>query len=684
MTSERKITGSHLGRLAMIYLRQSSPAQVRFNVRSTERQYALAEEAAKLGWEHERIVVIDGDLGISGRDAHTREGYKELVARVCMGEVGAIFGLEVSRLARSSADLQRLLEFCALTDTLVVDTDGIYDLHDFNDRLLLGLKAQMSEAELHIITGRLQGAKRAAAERGELRFPLPVGYVYDDEGHTAMDPDEEVRAAIADLFAAFEQTGSAYGVVGAFQGRRFPKRAYGGAWAGELRWGELTHPRVLGVLSNPCYAGAYVFGRYRSRRGVRPDGTITTTTIELPRSEWPVLIQHHHEGYISWERYLANERRLAANDTRSGQRPPREGRAICQGIVRCGACGRSMTTLHRREGSYYECGHSRADHINTPACRSVKAAVVDELVTRRLLEALAPEEIALALAAADRVADRRARSTRAVELRVERARYEAIRAESAFHGCEPENRLVARSLETRWEQKLRELAEAEAELAEHNAPAPEPSRAQIERLARDVPALWTADSTTDKDRKRLLRALVADVTIASQPDSRELRVGIRWRSGAAEEHTIQRPPRPADAKRTPAEVIELITRLAADHTNAQIAAELQAAGMHTSTGLPFDEKAVRWLRWRYRILTAPEQLLHDDELTVAQVAERLGVSPGVVYAWVTTGKLAARRGPANRLYIPFDASVEQDCRRRVANSVHLPPETRIRAAGGAV
>jgi len=683
MRAERKIRGSHLERLAMVYLRQSSPAQVRCNVRSTERQYALAEEAARLGWHAERIVVVDDDLGISGRDAHAREGYKRLVARVCMGEVGAIFGLEVSRLARSNADLQRLLEFCALTDTLVIDNDGIYDLHDFNDRLLLGLKAQMSEAELHIITSRLQGAKRAAAERGELRFPLPVGFVRDEEGVTVIDPDDEVRAAIADLLVAFEQTGSAYGVVGVFKGRRFPKRAYGGAWAGELRWGELTHRRVLSVLSNPAYAGAYVFGRYHSRRGVRPDGTITTTIVELPRSEWPVLIRDHHPAYISWEQYLANQHRLAANDTRSGRRPPREGPAICQGIVRCGACGRSMTTLHRREGSYYECGHARADHVNTPACRSVKSTVVDELIARRLLAALAPEEIAIALAAADQVADRRTRSTRALELHLERARYDAARAERAFHACEPENRLVARTLETRWEQKLKDLAEAEAELAEHTKPAPEPSREQIEALARDVPKLWTADSTTDRDRKRLVRALIADVTLASQADSRELRVGIRWRSGASEEHTLQRPLKPADARRTPSRALELTKQLAADHTNAQIAEQLNNAGIRTGTGGQFTHKTVQWLRWRHKI-PYRQTWAHDGELTVNQLAEQLGVSAGTVYDWIKTGKLTAHRGPDNRLYIPHGPKVEQQCRERVANSVHLPIETKIRAAGGAV
>jgi DNA invertase Pin-like site-specific DNA recombinase len=680
---ERKVTSAHRQRLAVIYVRQSSLAQVRFNRESTERQYALAEEAAGLGWERERIVVIDCDLGRSGRDAHARAGFKELVGRVCCGEVGAIFGLEVSRLARSSADLQRLLELSALTDTLIVDGDGIYDLHDFNDRLLLGLKGTMSEAELHILAGRLQGAKRAAAARGELRFPLPVGYVHDDEGQTIIDPDAEVQAAIADLFGAFEQTGSAYGVVGAFKGRRFPKRAYGGAWAGELRWGALTHPRVLGVLSNPCYAGAYVFGRYRSRRLVLPDGTITTKVAELPRGEWPVLIHDHHAGYIAWEQYLANERRLQANDTHRGQRPPREGRAVCQGILRCGACGGSMTTLHRREGSYYECGHSRADHINTPACRSVKTTVVDELVTRRLLEAVAPEELALALAAADQIAERRSRASRAVELRVERARYDAIRAERAFHACEPENRLVARSLETRWETRLRELAEAEAELAEQIAPAPEPSREQIEQLARDLPRLWAAQTTSEKDRKRLLRALIADITITSQPSGPELDVGIRWRSGASEQHTIRRPKTRAEVVRTPAAAIELTCRLAPDHTNAQIAEQLNAAGLRAGTGGPFAADHVQWIRWRHKI-PYPASYARDDELTVTQIAQRFGISDGNVYDWISTGKLTARRGPANRLYIPFPPHVEQQCRERVQNSAHLPSETKIRAAGGAV
>jgi len=678
---QQKVAGQHLERLAVVYLRQSSPRQVRENFRSTERQYALSEEAVRLGWEPELVITVDGDLGVSGRDAHPRESYKELVARVCVGEVGAIFGLEVARLARNNADLLRLLEFCALTDTLVVDADGIYDLQDFNDRMILGLKAQWSEAELHIMSSRLQGAKRAAAERGELRFPLAVGYLYDEQRDWVIDPDQEVQAAITDLFKAFEQTGSAYGVVGAFHGRRFPTRAFGRAWAGELRWGQLTHPRVVRILQNPCYAGTYVFGRYRSRRGVQPDGTITTKTVKLPRSEWGVVIRDHHPAFITWEQFLANQQRLAQNSTGKGQRPVREGGgALCQGIVLCGGCGHSMGVQYRARGAHYDCS-SRANHIHTPSCRSVKAAVIDELVTRRLLQALEPEQIALALSAADEFQDRRARSNRARELRVERARYDAIRAERAYHACEPDNRLVARSLEDRWEQKLRELKDAEAELAEHVVPDREPSREQIEALARDLPALWAAKTTSDRDRKRLLRALIADVTIISEPDGRAVSVGIRWRSGAAEQHTVERPPTHNDATRTPPETIALIARLAAGHTNTQIAAQLNAAELRTGKGLAFNAHAVRHIRRAYHIPATPSCL--DRDLTVDQVAERLGVSRDAIYYWIRHGQLHARRSDANRLRIAFPPEVERSCRERIANSSHIP-QTKIPATGGAV
>ncbi len=321
MRGHAKITPSHLARTALIYVRQSTLAQVRNNTESTARQYGLADQAARLGWAGSAIEVIDADLGLSGRSAQGRAGFKEVVGRVCLGEVGAIFGLEVSRLARSSADLSKLLELARLTNTLVIDADGVYDLSDFNDRMLLGLKSTMSEAELHILASRMDQAKRAAAARGELRLALPAGYVHDDQGQVVIDPDQEVQAAVADLFALFRATGSAYGVVGAFTGRRFPRRAHGGSWTGELAWAPLTHDRVLKVLANPVYAGAYVFGRHRLQRVVTPDGSVVTRRVDQPRAQWETLLLGHHAGYISWEEFGANQARVAPPTSAAARGP---------------------------------------------------------------------------------------------------------------------------------------------------------------------------------------------------------------------------------------------------------------------------------------------------------------------------------------------------------------------------
>ena len=682
MNGASKIRSAHRERLAIIYVRQSTLAQVYGHTESTARQYALADEATRLGWEASRIVVIDADLGVSGRTASARAGFRELVGRVCVGEVGAILGLEVSRLARSSADLQRLLEFCSVSDTLIIDSDGTYDLTQFNDRLLLGLKGTMSEAELHLLAGRLHGAKRAAAERGALRFPLPVGYVYDEAGATVLEPDEEIQAAVRDVFAAFEATGSAYGVVGVFAERRFPRRAYGGAWAGEIRWGRLTHGRVLSILANPAYAGAYVFGRYRARRMLTPEGTIRTRLIRLPLPEWAVLLRDHHPSYLSWETYLANREHVAAHCTHHGARPAREGGALCQGIVLCGACGRGMTTTYPAGKPAYDCSRARADHTTTPGCRSVLAAMVDAVVAQRLLQVVAPEEIALALAAADEVADRRARSRRALELRVERARYEAVRAERAFHHCDPEHRLVTRSLEQRWEATLKELAEAERELAGDPRKGPMPPREEIEALARDLPQLWAAPTTSAKDRKRLVRALIADVTLMSDPVGPRLRIGIRWRTGASEEVVASRWKSAVQSRRTSADVVTVVARLAPERTDAEIADALNVEGHTTGTGRAFDVEAVRWLRFTHRIRSRP--LLAPGELTVEQVATHLGVTASAVYYWIEHGQLVARRTPAGRLCVPFSPEVAGACRQRMASSRHLPTRTQNALQGGVV
>ena len=671
MRQDSKITGSHLERVALVYVRQSTLAQVRDHTESTARQYALVDEAVDLGWPRARVEVIDADLGVSGASTEGRDGFRTLVSRVCLGEVGAILGLEVSRLARSSADLSRLLEMARLTDTLVIDGDGIYDLADFNDGLLLGLKGTMSQAELHLLAGRLQGAKRAAAARGELRVPLPVGFVYDDDNQVIIDPDQEVAAAIRDIFAAFTQTGSAYGVVGVFDGRRFPKRAYGGAWAGQLRWGRLTHSRVLGILSNPCYAGAYVFGRRRTRRMVEADGTVRTRTRELPQEEWEVLIRGHHPGYIDFATFEANQARLAANRTNAGERPPREGTALCQGLIVCGGCGRAMSTRYQGRHGYYDCSSSRADRTTIETCRSVRADVVDAAVAERLLAALEPDQVALALAAADEVADRRTRSIRAAELAVERARYDADRAERALDAVEPENRLVARTLESRFETKLAALAETEAALTAAQADiAPTPPREQLETLAADLPGLWAAETTSDRDRKRLLRTLVADVTLLPEPDRTKLRIGIRWHSGATDELTVARPGRVYQQRATDPAAVDLARQLGPTMSNAELAAALNDAGHTTGTGKSFDRVAAGNLRYAHRIPTPG--LLEPGELTVSALAARLEITTNTIHYWITRGWLAARRCHDGRWAIPFGDDVEAACRDRIAKSRQLP------------
>lgn len=680
MMGAAKITQRHLDRLALVYIRQSTLTQVRENTESTARQYALAEEAARLGWESAKIAIIDADLGLSGRSASGRLGFKEVISRVCLGSVGAIFGLEVSRLARSSADLQRLLEFCSITDTLIVDADGIYDLRHFNDRLLLGLKGTMSEAELHILSGRLQESKRSAARRGELRMSLPVGYVHDDDGQPVMDPNEEIRAAVANVFIAFEATGSAFGVVRAFADRRFPVYAGGRGVAGEMRWSRLSHGRVLSILSNPTYAGAYVFGRSLASRSVGPDGTIRTRTIRVSREHWPILILDHHQGYIRWETFLTHERRLADNYTQHGARPPREGGALLQGIAKCGSCGRTMSTVYSRAHASYTCTLSRANYLTTPSCRTVTARTIDAAVATRLLEVVSVEQITLALAASDDVTNRRMRSHRALELQLERARYDATRAERAFHRCEPENRLVARSLEQRWEAKLSALAEAEGTVAvAQTALPPLPPRAVLEGLASDLPRLWAAPSTSHKDRKRLVRALVADVTVTSEAIGDTIRVGIHWSAGAMEELVVERRSQSLPSHcRTPDATIAFV-RNRWQQGDDEICQALTAAGLLTGKRRPFTAKKVHWLRLLYGI---PKPPLLSGETTVSQVASHLGVPSSLIYVWIRMGTLTVRRSPGRRVWVQFPAEVEQACRQRLARRNARRGEVKAMTTGG--
>jgi DNA invertase Pin-like site-specific DNA recombinase len=676
VNGEHKITQSHRNRLALVYLRQSTAAQVREHSESTMRQYALADAAAALGWDRSQVLVLDGDLGQSGRSTQGRRDFKEVVSKVCQGQAGLVLVLEASRLSRNSADFQRLLEFCQVTDTLIADADGVYDLRDFNDQLLLGFKGTMSAVELHILAQRMQEARKAAARRGELRLPVPVGLAYDLDGQVVMDPDQEVQEAVGGVFRAFEETGTCCGVVKAFRDRRFP--THGQDWTSPVRWMRLRQSQARAILRNPAYAGAYVSGRTKTERCIDAGGNIRTRAIELPPERWEVVIHDHHPGYISWETFCANQRQLAANRPQRGARPVREGSALLQGIVLCGHCGTTMGVSYSSSGAaHYRC-RSRLDETHTPSCRSVSAALVDPVVQVRLLAAVTPQQIALALAAADELHQREARALRAFELRAERARYEASRAERAFNLCEPENRLVARSLEQRWEAKLAAVAEAEAALEAQKAQRPPlPDTADLQTLAADLRQLWDKPTTSPRDRKRVLRTLIADVTLRSDPSGDQVRVGIRWRSGAHEQHTATRT-----RMRTEPAAIDLIKcRKLEDVRDTDIAAELRALGLRTARGHEFRTRDVRNVR--HSLGLARPSPLEAGELTVSQVAARLGVKPGTVYYWLKTGLLDHRKAGTGAVCIPFSAETEAKLRTRRVRSRN-PKRTEKTALGGAL
>ena len=687
-----QISEHHLQRPAYIYVRQSTMGQVRHHHESTERQYALREKALALGWSGEAIRILDRDLGRSGAQSHNREDFKTLVTEVSMDRVGAVFALEVSRLARSNLDWHRLLELCALTRTLVIDEDGCYDPADFNDGLLLGLKGSMAQAELHFLRARLLGGKRNKAEKGELHFPLPVGLCYDAEGCIVLDPDAEVRGAVELVFRLFRETGSAYAVVQRFvkAGLRFPKRSYGGVWDGKLVWGRLTHERVLGILRNPAYAGAYVFGRYQYRRIPAPDGQIHTKVAEVPREEWRVHLPDHHEGYIDWDEYLANQERLARNRTcteatvLSG--PAREGRALLQGLLICGRCGRRLSVRYRGNGGIaptYLCNWRRREALDTRDCLCVRCERLDEAVTEQVLAAMQPAELELALAALEELQARDAALTRQGQMRLERAEYEARLAERRYEEVDPANRLVAATLEQRWNEALRRLAELKGQFEqaqrEHARVATPEQQERVLALARDFPRLWHAPTTEAKDRKRMLRLLIKDITVEKQAP-KQLMLHIRWQGGACSDAPVKLPLNMPDRIRYPVELVERIRTLSETLTDAQIAEQLNQAGRVSPKGKAFTASMIQWVRYQHHI--KGPQLRHPDELTVEQVMEHFGVSRHVVYYWIERGHVEARQlKPGTPYWIRLDTEQDKKLSDWVKNSSRLPalqhPETAL-------
>ena len=471
-TVHSKVTAMHLKRTAFLYIRQSTLHQVQQNTESTQRQYALQQRAVALGWALERVQVIDCDLGHSGASAVDREGFQQLVAEVSMGHAGIVLGLEVSRLARNSADWQRLLELCALTDTLILDEDGLYDCNDFNDRLLLGLKGTMSEAELHFLRARMRGGLLNKAHRGELASPLPVGLNYDESRHVRLDPDQQIQQAVRLLFETFRRTGAAHATVMHFQreGLRFPRRLHTGVQKGQVIWGELSLSRVLQILHNPRYAGAFFFGRTRTRTW--PDGEKRTQC--LPIEEWLVLIPNLHVGYISWEEYQENRRHLQESAQAHGidrrKSPPREGPALLQGLVICGVCGSRMTVrYHVGKGGVYPDYVCQRAHIHqaAPLCQHLPGQAIDAAVSRLLLETLTPLSLEVALAVQKEIETRQDETDALRSQQVARAQYEADLAGQRYRRVDPNNRQVAATLEAEWNAALRSLQEVQQDCERH-------------------------------------------------------------------------------------------------------------------------------------------------------------------------------------------------------------------------
>lgn len=674
-----KVLQQHRQKPAFVYVRQSSMAQVRHHQESTERQYALKDKALQLGWTESAIRILDRDLGLSAAQMAGRDDFKVLIAEISMGNVGAVLALEASRLARSNADWHRLLQLCSLTNTLIIDEDGCYDLADFNDRLLLGLKGTMSEAELHFLRLRLLGGKLNKAKKGELRFPLPVGFSYDSRGRTVFDPDQQVQDAIRLLFATFQQTGSAYAVVNHFalHAISFPKRSYGGVWDGSLIWGRLTHGRVLAALKNPSYAGAYVYGRFRYRKHISPDGEIRSSIDSVPMSSWTVTIPDHHQAFITWQQFLLNQAILERNQTRASEQalltgPAREGMSLLQGLLLCRKCGRRLTVSYRKTGSY-ECNWVRREGLGSHSCLHVGSGLLDQAVSRRLLEVIQPAKLQIALEAFNQLEQRELAITRQWQMQIERADYEAQLAQRRYQEVDPSNRLVAATLERQWNEALEELQRVRLTFSERSKTrltATAHQRDQILALAQDLPRLWMAPTTSQKDRKRLLRLVVKDITVEKSLNLKQVLLHIRWQGGAVETLNVDLPPRISDRLRYSNDVIDRVRTLVTTLPDDQIAETLNREGVSSSKGNPFNPSMVKWIRYRYR-LPAPPSKQHN-ELSVKQTAALLGVSSYVVYYWIGRGILPVRRlNQRSPYWITLTPEKEAELREWVRSSSRI-------------
>ena len=664
MSESGKITSSHLSRAALIYVRQSTLMQVERNTESTARQYDLVNRARQLGWPREAIRVIDGDLGISGSVTGQRAGFEGLVAEVALGQVGIILALEASRLARDNAAWYRLLDLAGVCDTLVADANGVYHPALFTDRLVLGLMGIMAESELHVLRARLEGGIKNKAARGELRRGLPVGLVWGEgDGEICFHPDEAVTGVLRATFEQFAVSGSvrATWLWLRAQGLRWPlqQAVYLHGKPGEITWVEPTYHAVHTTLTHPAYAGAYVYGRTRDERCLGPDGALRTRRRKLPRDQWEVLIPDHHPGFTGWDTYLANQARIGANIRPQARRPGtgavREGCALLQGLATCGTCGRKLAVFYRGPAKTvpnYYCQGS-AELVNGRGSRHMNTGGqgIDAAVAEAFLAALQPAALQACLHAAEQLEHGHDAALDQHRRQVEQARYQAVKAERRYRAVDPENRLVARGLETGWNTALQQLADAEAELTRRQTARPKAltpaERDAILALGDDLGQIWDAPTTTDKDRKQLLRTLIEEVNITARRDDPDphARLVLRWKGGAITELTVPLR-RPQPKIRTDDDTVDLVRRLAVHYPDAIIAGVLNRQGRRTPRGLSYTAGRVQGLRHYWGIprhQPATSTPAEGELLNVAQAARQLGIAPSTLLRWLNDGFIAGEQ-----------------------------------------
>ncbi len=662
MNASLKVQPRHIERAAYLYVRQSSMRQVIENVESTQRQYALRNRATALGWRDEQIIVIDSDQGESGASASWREGFQRLVSDVGMGRAGIVMGLEVSRLARNNADWHRLLEICALADTLILDEDGVYDPANFNDRLLLGLKGTMSEAELHIIKARLRGGILNKVRRGEYRCPLPTGFAYDEAGAVALDPDSQVRESIAYFFETFSRQGSASQTVKAFrkEGLSFPSRLRN---QNPTIFQPLTISTAMRTLNNPRYAGAYVYGRRQYRRAV--DGKKLLRNRES--NDWLACIPDAHPGYITWEQFQQNLKTLEVNgrgyEAARGS-PPREGTALLQGRGVCGRCGRRLRVHYAdRRGrleAWYVCDRAHGA-LGEPNCQSIAGAPIDEAIGKLIAERMTPAAVELALEIRREIEARHAEADQLRRRAVERAQIDADLAQRRFMLVDPANRLVADTLERGWNDKLRALASAQEERErgrqQDQFALDDAIRDRLVAMTTDFATLWRDPSLPNRERKRLLAFIIEDITLVKLATEGTTKVHVRFRGGMTETLTTQNPKSSAQQVKTQQAVIELVDELLDDHVYSEIAEILNQRGIRPGGSARrdkadalFTDLRVAYLIHHYRLRSRYDRLRDRGMLTKTEITARLGITECTLKRWVDHG-LVARQAYSGQAYL---------------------------------